>query len=73
MRDGFLTKSNRSSRGAEEFGAVESSHFTLPLLTASGVFGLPEQELKAYFELFDVYLRESPSDAGMLLASEARP
>jgi hypothetical protein len=42
----------------------------LPLLTASEVFGLPEQELKVYFELFDVYLRESPSDSGMLLASK---
>jgi len=31
---------------------------------------LPEQELKAYFELFDVYLRESPPDGGMILASK---
>ena len=26
--------------------------------------------MKVYFELFDVYLRESPSDSGMLLASK---
>ena len=71
MRDGFLAKSKQIvGAGLKSSVQSESIAFMLPLLTASEVFGLPEQELKAYFELFDVYLRESPSDAGMLLASK---
>jgi len=71
MRDGFLAKSKQIV-GAGLKGSVqlETIGYMLPLLTASEVFGLPEQELKAYFELFDVYLRESPPDGGMILASK---
>jgi hypothetical protein len=71
MRDGFLAKSKQIvGAGLKSSVQSESIAFMLPLLTASEVFGLPEQELKVYFELFDVYLRESPSDSGMLLASK---
>jgi len=71
MRDAFLAKSKQVV-GAGLKGSIqlETIAFMLPLLTASEIFGLPEPELKAYFELFDVYLRESPPDGGLLLASK---
>ena len=71
MRDGFLPKSKQIvGAGLKGNVQIETIAFMLPLLTASEVFGLPEQELKAYFELFDVYLRESPPDGGMIVASK---
>ena len=71
MQDPFLAKSKQViGKGLKSSVQLETIAFMLPLLTASEVFGLPEPDLKAYFELFDVYLRESPADAGMLLASK---
>jgi hypothetical protein len=71
MRDGFLAKSKKVvGAGLNNSVQLETIAFMLPLLNAAEVFGLPEKELKAYFELFDVYLRESPADGGLVLASK---
>ena len=43
--------------------------FALPLLGSNEFFSATPEDRAAWFSLFDVYLRESPEDGGMLLAS----
>lgn len=43
--------------------------FTLPLLGSNEFFSATPEQRAGWFSLFDVYLRESPEDGGMLLAS----
>ncbi|MGO9240765.1 MAG: hypothetical protein ACLQBJ_08135 [Bryobacteraceae bacterium] len=70
-RDAFLPKSKQIvGAGLKTSVQLETIAFMLPLVSAPEAFGLPEQELKAYFELFDVYLRESPPDGGLILLSK---
>jgi hypothetical protein len=45
--------------------------FLLPRLSSAEVFHSTAEERASWFQLFDVYLRESPEDGGMLLL--ARP
>jgi hypothetical protein len=44
--------------------------FVIPLLASGDFFERPEEECKKWFELFDLYLRESPSDSGIVLAAK---
>lgn len=44
--------------------------FTLPILSAADFFERPATECESWFTLFDVYVRESPVDNGILLASK---
>ncbi|HLW86631.1 MAG TPA: hypothetical protein VKR60_15545 [Candidatus Sulfotelmatobacter sp.] len=67
----FLKKSK------ELFGAgLESSPqypgilFIVPLLASADFFSRPEEEVKSWFDLFDIYVRESPVDRGILLATK---
>ena len=71
MRDPFLARSKEIvGAGLKDALQAESVPFMIPLLNSAEIFALSEQELNAYFELFDVYLRESPADKGMVLASK---
>lgn len=42
--------------------------FVLPLLSAADFFGRPAEECESWFQLFDVYVNESPADKGILVA-----
>lgn len=44
--------------------------FVLPILSAADFLERPLEECKDWFSLFDVYVRESPIDNGILLASK---
>jgi hypothetical protein len=70
-RDSFLARSKQiAGAGLENSLVAESVPFILPLLNTAEIFALRPEELQSYFELFDVYLRESPVDRGMVLASK---
>jgi hypothetical protein len=71
MRDEFLAKSKVAfGGGMKKTAQVEFIPFILPLFNAADIFALKEQDMKAAFELFDVYFHESPADGGILLASK---
>jgi hypothetical protein len=71
MQDEFMAKSKIVfGAGMKKAAQVEFIPFILPLLTSADIFQQSEQDLKAAFDLFDVYFQESPSDNGMLLASK---
>ncbi|HTF68170.1 MAG TPA: hypothetical protein VK638_36370 [Edaphobacter sp.] len=44
--------------------------FLLPRLSSAEIFHSTVEERASWFQLFDVYLRESPEDDGMLLAAK---
>jgi hypothetical protein len=44
--------------------------FVIPWLSTRDFFDRPQDESKKWFELFDVYVNESPSDKGILIASK---
>ncbi|MGO9086263.1 MAG: hypothetical protein ACLP6G_13090 [Terriglobales bacterium] len=44
--------------------------FVVPLLGTRDFFNRPEEECKKWFELFDVYVNESPADKGIVIASK---
>lgn len=70
LRDPFLTKSRElfSSSNPSDDHAQEAQ-FAVPVLS-SGDFFSASQTCMQWFELFDVYLTESPGDRGILLASK---
>jgi hypothetical protein len=46
----------------------EAQPFILPRLTSSHFFSHTSEQVRRWFELFDVYLAESPSDEGIIMA-----
>ena len=71
VRDSFFPRSKQIvGAGLENSLVAEAVPFILPLLSTAEIFALRPEELQSYFELFDVYLRESPVDRGMVLASK---
>lgn len=46
--------------------------FLLPRLSSAEIFRSTAEERASWFELFDVYLRESPEDQGMLLLTKCK-
>jgi hypothetical protein len=69
LADGFLAKSKSMfSKGLEGDPQTKGLPFILPLLDAGDFFSQPPEVVQQCFELFDVYVRESPVDKGMLLA-----
>jgi hypothetical protein len=71
LQDGFQARSKELF--AAEIGnnpVVKGSRFILPLLSTADFLSRREEEVKNWFRLFDVYLRESPTDKGILLASK---
>ncbi len=54
----------------EDRPEFDGYRFVAPLLNASDFFTATCDELQKWFELFGVYVRESPEDKGILLASK---
>jgi hypothetical protein len=70
LKDGWLAKSR------ELLGADLANHphyrripFVVPLLSTQDFFSQTEEEVKKWFEIFDIYLGESPMDKGIVMAS----
>jgi len=71
LKDGFQAQSKQLfGAGLEDNPQYPGIPFILPLLQASDFFGQPEPESAKWFQLFDLYVRESPEDTGVLLASK---
>jgi hypothetical protein len=69
LQDSFLARSK------ELFGSDLKDHmqypgilFIVPLLGSTHFFACPESECEKWFQLFDVYINESPADKGIMLA-----
>lgn len=56
--------------GMEANPEFQGMPFIIPRLKASDYFQAPPEVLEAWFSVFHVYLRESPEDGGLLLASK---
>ena len=70
LLDGFQEKSKQLfGAQMEQDPQFEGLRFILPRLESRHFFEQPAQEIKKWFELFDVYVQESPADGGILLAS----
>ncbi len=71
MADGFLEKSKQlfgeGLEGEAQFAGIQ---FIVPLLGSGDFFQQPESEAKKWFELFELYVNESPADRGIILASK---
>jgi|SRR5579872_2012226 len=71
LKDGFQAKSKELfGIGLEDEPQYPGLPFILPLLQTSDFFSQLEPESAKWFQLFNVYLRESPEDSGILLASK---
>jgi hypothetical protein len=71
MLDGFLEKSKQLfGQGLEDDAQFQGIQFILPLLGSADFFQQPEAESKKWFDLFEIYVNESPADKGVLLASK---
>ena len=70
LRDGFQEKSKQLfGAGLERDPQFAGLRFILPLLETRHFFEQPEPECRRWFDLFDVYVNESPADNGILMAS----
>jgi hypothetical protein len=71
LHDAFLAKS-KGLFGAdlEEEPKFKGLRFVIPLLRSADFFADSEVDSKKWFELFDVYVNESPADRGVLMASK---
>lgn len=68
--DGFQLKSKEVfGKGLEGHTLFPAIPFILPRLNSSDFFSHNEDEVAQWFDLFDLYLCESPDDRGLLLAS----
>jgi len=71
MKDGFLQKSKQLfGEGLQQEPEYEGYAYIVPLLSTADFFNQPETERKKWFELFDVFWRESPADKGIYIASK---
>ncbi|MEW6366067.1 MAG: hypothetical protein AB1714_15665 [Acidobacteriota bacterium] len=69
IMDGFQAKSKEVfGRGLEKEPVYKGLVFILPLLQAADFFSQPADDVKQWFDVFDVFFCESPADRGMLLA-----
>jgi hypothetical protein len=70
LGDEFLAKSKTIfGVGLEDSPAYRGFAFIIPDLESKDFFQQPEEDVKKWFELFDVYLHESTPDKGILLAA----
>jgi hypothetical protein len=70
-KDGFLSKSKELfGLGLEDQMGFEGIPYILPQLRSEDFFSQPKEECEKWFQLFDVYVIESPVDQGILLASK---
>lgn len=71
LRDGFLAKSKELlGGGLNDHPQFEAIPFVLPLLYSEDFFNRPVEECGKWFQLFDIYINESPADRGIILASK---
>jgi hypothetical protein len=72
MKDGFLPKSKELfGAGLEDEPEYDGFSYILPLLETRDFFTHPPASRQKWFELFDVFWRESPADEGIYIASSA--
>jgi hypothetical protein len=70
LNDPFLAKSKQLfGGGLEHEPQMKGVPFVLPIFDSADFFGQPEDVVKNCFEVFDIYVRESTVDKGLLLAS----
>jgi len=70
-KDKFLTESKKLfGEGLEQDPTYDGLPYILPMLGTSDFFSQPEEERKKWFELFDLFWRESPPDKGIYVASK---
>ncbi len=70
LKDGFLKKSKELfGAGLENEAQFRGLSFVLPLLKSGDFFAQPAEECGKWFQLFDVYVNESPADGGVILAT----
>jgi hypothetical protein len=70
LADEFQDKSKKLfGNGLENDPQFRGLRFILPLLNAQNFFNEVPGEREKWFQLFDVYINESPADNGILLAS----
>jgi hypothetical protein len=75
LAGGYSLKDEFMAKSKELFGAGLEDHpqypgivFILPLLSTEHFLTQSEQENEKWFQLFEVYVNESPTDKGILLA-----
>ena len=71
IKDGFLAKSKELfGKGLEDHLGFKGIPFILPLLQTEDFFSRPAEECEAWFQVFDIYVRESPNDKGIVFGSK---
>jgi hypothetical protein len=71
MTDAFHAKSKQLfGKGLEDNAQWPGIFFVVPLLSATHFFQCPDDECSSWFDLFGVYVNESPDDKGLILASK---
>jgi hypothetical protein len=69
LKDGFLSQSKQLfGVGLEHEPQYKGLLFVLPLLGTQDFFGQPAEEAEKWFQVFDVYINESPTDNGIVMA-----
>lgn len=70
-KDKFLADSKKLfGEGLEEEPSYAGLQYILPLLNTNDFFTQPETERKKWFQVFDLFWRESPADKGIYIASK---
>ena len=71
-KDGFLVKSKDVFGGPELKDSLHlrGTRFVLPILSSTNFLRSTPEERTRWFEVFEIYLLESPRDRGMLIASK---
>jgi hypothetical protein len=71
LLEGFLAKSKQLfGAGLEHHPQFRGILFIVPLLSAGNFLELAAEEFDKWFQLFDVYINESPTDRGIVLATK---
>lgn len=71
LRESFLKKSVELFRGGLEKNVqFRGVPFIIPLLGTENFFQEPAEVCEQWFELFDVYINESPADRGIVMAAK---
>jgi len=70
-KDKFLADSKKLfGVGLEQEPSYAGLQYILPLLSTDDFFTQPEAESKKWFQVFDLFWRESPADHGIYIASK---
>jgi hypothetical protein len=71
LADGFGKKSLEIySEEIKKNVQLKGMPYVLPLLSTRDFFSEPEEQCKKWFELFDMYVNESPADKGIVIATK---